>query len=235
MTIFSKLLVGVAGVGIAAVATPAAAQYYPQPQYNQGYGQQQGVVGQIINQVLGGGRYGAYGQGQDRMAVDQCARAAEIRVSQDNRRGVYGAWNQGYGQQGYGQQGYGNQGYNPYGRAQVVAITGVNRRQSGLRISGLIDTRMRANLGGYGQYGNQYGQAYPGYPNQAYPNQAYPNQGHPNQAYPNQGYPNQGYGQPGYGNQAYDPRFADLRFNCRIDSRGRITELDIRRNSRRGV
>src|SRR5687767_15818338 len=81
MSIYSKLLVGVAGVGIAAVATPAAAQYYPQPQYNQGYGQQQGVVGQIINQVLGGGRYGAYGQGNDRMAVDQCARAAEVRVS----------------------------------------------------------------------------------------------------------------------------------------------------------
>ncbi len=222
MSIYSKLLAGVAGVGIAAVATPAAAQYYPQPQYNQGYGQQQGVVGQIINQVLGGGRYGAYGQGNDRMAVDQCARAAEIRVSQDNRRGVYGAWNQGYGQQGYGQQGYGNQGYNQhYGRAQVVAITGVDRRQGGLRISGLIDTRMRGN----GQYNNQYGQAYPGYPNQAYPNQAYPNQG----------YPQQGYGQPGYGQQAYDPRFAELRFNCRIDSRGRITDLDIRRNNRRGV
>ncbi len=216
MSIYSKLLVGVAGVGIAAVATPAAAQYYPQPQYNQGYGQQQGVVGQIINQVLGGGRYGAYGQGNDRMAVDQCARAAEVRVSQDNRRGVYGRWNQGYGNQGYNNQGY-NQAY---GRAQVVGITGVDRRQGGLRVTGLIDTRMRANLGGYGQY-PQYGQAYPGYPNQAYPNQ---------------GYPQQGYGQPGYGNQAYDPRFADLRFNCRIDSRGRITDLDIRRtNTRRGV
>ena len=232
MTIFSKLLVGVAGVGIAAVATPAAAQYYPQQQYNPGYGQQPGgVVGQVINQVLGGqvlggGRYGTYGQGQDRMAVDQCARAAEVRVSQDNRRGVYGAWNQGYGQQGYGnqgygQQGYGNQSYNQaYGRAQVVAITGVDRRQGGLRISGLIDTRMRANPGGYGQYDSQYGQAYPGYPNQAYPNQAYPNQG---------------YGQPGYGNQAYDSRYADLRFNCRIDSSGRITDLDIRRANRRGV
>lgn len=223
MTIFSKLLVGAAGVSMAAVATPAAAQnypqqpYYPQSQYNPGYGQQPGgVVGQVINQVLGGGRYGAYGQGHDRMAVDQCARAAEIRVSQDNRRGTYGAWNQGYGQQGYNQH---------YGRAQVVAITNVDRRQSGLRISGLIDTRMRANLGGYGQYSHQYGQAYPGYPNQAYPNQAYPNQA----------YPHQGYGQPGYGNQAYDPRFADLRFNCRIDSRGRITDLDIRRNMRRGV
>ena len=231
MSNFSKLLVGVAGVGIAAVATPAAAQYYPQPQYpqpqyNSGYGQQPGgVVGQVINQVLGGGGYGTYGQGNDRMAVDQCARAAEVRVSQDNRRGVYGTWNQGYGNQGYNNQGYNNQGYGnqaynqAYGRAQVVSITGVERRQSGLKVTGLIDTRMRGNLGGYGQY-NQYGQ-YPGYPNQAYPNQAYPNQG---------------YGQQGYGHQAYDARFADLRFNCRIDSRGRITDLDIRRtNVRRGV
>lgn len=234
MSIFSKLLVGVAGVGIAAVATPAAAQYYPQPQYNSGYGQQQtGVIGQVINQVLGGGRYGSYGQGNDRMAVDQCARAAEIRVSQDNRRGVYGTWNQGYGNQGYnnqgynhpgyGNQGYGNQAYNQaYGRAQVVGITGVDRRQGGLRVTGLIDTRMRANMGAYGQY-NQYNNQYNQY-------------GQYGQAYPNQAYPHQGYGQQGYGHQAYDARFADLRFNCHIDSRGRITDLDIRRtNTRRGV
>ena len=207
MTIFSKLLVGVAGVGMVAVAAPASAQYYPQPSYNPGYANQGGVIGQVINSVLGGGRYGAYGQGNDRMAVDQCARAAEVRVSRDNRRGVYGAWNQGYGNQGYGNQGYGNQAYNQaYGRAQVVGITGVERRQSGLRVTGLIDTRMGPNLGGYGQY-NQYGQAHPGYPNQ-------------------------GYGQPGYGNQPYNAAYADLRFNCRIDHRGRITDLDIRRNRR---
>jgi hypothetical protein len=224
MTIFSKLLVGVAGVGIAAVATPAAAQYYPQQQYNPGYGQQPGgVVGQVINQVLGGqvlggGRYGTYGQGQDRMAVDQCARAAEVRVSQDNRRGVYGAWNQGYGQQGYGQQGYANQGYNRmYGQAQVVGITGVERKQNGVKVTGLIDTRMGRELGGYGQYGNQYGQAYPGYPNQGYPNQGY---GQP------------AYGQPGYGQQAIDPRHAELRFSCRVDYRGRVSDVDIRRNRR---
>ena len=120
----------------------------------------------MIGQVLGGGRYGAYGQGNDRVAVDQCARAVEARVSQDNRRGVYGRWNQGYGNQGYGNQaygnqGYGNQGYNQaYGTAQVVGITNVQRVRNGLKVSGLIDTRMGANLGGYGQY-NQYGQAIP--------------------------------------------------------------------------
>ena len=227
MTHFSKLLAGAAGLGMMAMSASAGAQSYPpyNPYPQQGYGQQSGaggVVGQVINQVLGGGRYGAYGQGNDRLAVDQCARAAEVRVSQDNRRGVYGAWNQGYGQQGYGnqgynqgygQQGYGNQGYNQsYGRAQVVSITGVERKQNGLKVTGLIDTRMGPNLGGYGQYSNQYGQAYPGYPNQ--------------------GYPNQGYGQPGYGNQPYQAAYADLRFSCRVDYRGRVTDLDIRRNRR---
>ena len=238
MTIFSKLLVGAAGVGMVAVATPAAAQYYPQQQpYGQPYGGQGGVIGQVLNQVLGGGRYGAYGQGNDRIAVDQCARAVEARVSHDNRRGVYGAWNQ-RGYQGYGNQGYGNNGYSQsYGQAQVVGITGVQRIRSGLRVTGLIDTRMglhRGYGGQYGQYG-QYGQAYPAYPNQGY---GYPNQGYayPNQAHPNQAYPQPGYGQPGYGQQAYDPRHADLRFSCRVDSRGRVSDLDIRRiNGRRGV
>ena len=90
--------------------------------------------------------------------------AAEARVSQDNRRGVYGAWNQGYANQGNGQ------GYNRYyGRAKVVGITGVERRQNGLKVSGLLDTRMgRGSYGQYNQNGqyNQYGQAYPGYPDQ---------------------------------------------------------------------
>ena len=222
MSLFSKLLVGVAGASAAAVAFPASAQtYYPPtypPTYNQGYGQPS-VVGQVLNSVLGGGRYGTYGQGNDRVAVDQCARAVEVRVSQDNRRGVYGRWNNAYGNQGYGNQAY-NQAY---GHAQVVGITGVERKRNGLKVSGLIDTRMGGNgqYNQYGQYG-QYGQATPGYPNQAYPNQAYPNQ-----AYPNQGYPNQGYG-----NQAYNAAYADLRFNCRVDYRGQVTELNISRNRR---
>lgn len=207
MTIFSRLLVGAAGVGMAALAAaPASAQYYPQPSYNQGYGQQGGgIIGQVISQVLGGGRYGAYGQGNHRLAVDQCARAAEMRVSQDQRRG-YGAYGQGYGNQGY------HQGQ---GRAQVVGITGVERKQSGLKVTGLIDTGMGYSQGQYGQYG-QYGQAYGQY----------------GQPYPGQAYPNPGYGNPGYGNQAYAAQSADLRFSCRVDHRGRITELDIRRNRR---
>lgn len=207
MTFFTKLLVGVAGASVAA-AVPASAQTYypPQQPYNQGYGQP-GVVGQVINQVLGGGRYGAYGQGNDRMAVDQCARSVEARVSNDNRRGVYGAYNRNYAGQRYGSQTY--PGY--YAQAQVVGITGVQRQRNGLRVTGLIDTRMGRNQGQYGQY-NQY-------------NQYYSPSGQP---YSNQGY----YGHPGYGNQAYGAQFAELRFSCRIDYRGRVTDIDINRNRR---
>jgi hypothetical protein len=196
------MLVGAASVGMAMSASSAGAQgYYPQPQYNPGYG---GVAGQVVQQVLGGGRYGAYGQGADRAAVDQCARAAEIRVSGDNRRGVYGRWNGAYGNQGY--NGANNQAY---GHAQVVGITGVERKQSGLKVSGLIDTRMGTNGASYGQY-NQYGQGYPS------------------------AYPGQGYGQPGYGNTPYNAAYADLRFTCRVDYRGQVTEMKINRNNRRG-
>ena len=78
-----KLLTGIAGLAAAAgLATPASAQYYPQPGY--GYGNQgNNNVGQIIGNILGYGRYpyGNYGynnyQSRDRMAIDQCARAAE--------------------------------------------------------------------------------------------------------------------------------------------------------------
>lgn len=214
MTFFTKLLVGVAGASVAA-AVPASAQtYYPPPQpYNQGYGQS-GVIGQVINQVLGGGRYGAYGQGNDRMAVDQCARSVEARVSNDNRRGVYGTYNRNYAGQRYGSQTYPGH----YGQAQVVGITGVQRQRNGLRVTGLIDTRMGRNQGQYGQY-NQYGQ--------------YGQYGQYDQYSPSgQPYSNQGYGHPGYGNQAYAAQFAELRFSCRIDHRGRVTDIDINRNRR---
>jgi hypothetical protein len=45
-------------------------------------------------------------------------------------------------------------------------------------------------------------------------------------------YGNQGYGNQGYGNYAQQ---ADLRFSCRVDYRGRVTDVDIdRANVRRG-
>jgi len=215
----SKILVSVGGLAIVASAAPASAQYAPgyNGGYNNGYNQSGGVVGAVINSVLGGGRYGAYGQGADRNAVDQCARAVEARVARDYPSNGYGQ--NGYGQNGYGQNGYGNpNGYNrPMVRAQVVGITGVERRSNGLRVTGLISS---------GRYGNAYGNAYG---NQGYGNQGYGNQGYGN-GYPNQGYPNQGYA-PNYANAA---QHADMSFSCRVDARGYVADVRINRGGRRG-
>lgn len=203
MTRFATILTSAAGLAMFAGAAPAAAQYAP--------GYNQGGIGGVINQILGGGRYGAYGQGNDRVAVDQCARAAEAQMSRGYRPTGY---NQGYSQQGYG---YNQPGYNRPSTARVVGITGVERRQNGLKVSGVMDSG-RYHQGAYGAPG--YGA--PGYGNQGY-----------NPNYPNQGYPNQGYGNP-YGNNAQV--VADLRFSCRVDYRGYVRDIDIKRNvaSRRG-
>ena len=165
MTSFAKLLGATALLG--GVAAPAAAQYaypqqtYPQqtyPQYQQypqypqnypGYGYGQGTTGNpvtdIIDQLLGN-RYNV----TDRQAVRQCASAATSQASAQYRGNGY---NQGYG------GGYNN------GAMRVTSITSVERRNNGLRVSGLMSS------GGYNRYNNQ----------------AYNNRGY--------GYANQGYGQ----------------------------------------
>ena len=61
----------------------------------------------------------------------------------------------GYQNQGYNQGGY-NQGYAP--NMRVTAITNVERRNNGLRVSGLLDSRA-----GYPPNGQAYG-----YQNQGY-------------------------------------------------------------------
>ncbi|MBA3512449.1 hypothetical protein [Sphingomonas sp.] len=213
MTMFAKILTSTAGLAIAAVtAAPAVAQPAPYGGYNQGYNTGGGGVGAIISQILGGGRYGAQGQGNDRVAVDQCARAAEARVSQSSRARGYGNYQHGYANQGYPNQAYGHQ----MRHARVIGITGVERRSNGLRVSGVMDS-------GRSQYRGAY-------PNQGY---NYGAQGYANQGYPNQGYSNQGYGNAyAYGQNA---QVADLRFSCRVDFRGYVTSLDVRRNvARRG-
>jgi hypothetical protein len=175
MTMLTRLLAAAAVIG--GTASAAAAQYYPQPQPypqpypapqypqtypgypQQGYGYgQQNPLGQIIGQLLGN-RYNV----QDRTAVQQCASAAMAQAAAQyaprNPYGQPGYGNQGYGNQGYGYQGYGyQQGYNPAANMRVTAITNVERRQYGLRVSGLIDSR-----GGYPPYGQAYG-----YQNQGY-------------------------------------------------------------------
>ena len=101
-------------------------------------------LGQIIGQLLGNG-YNV----TERTAVEHCASAAMAQASAEYGQRPYGnAY--GYNQQGYGyQQGYNKQrSYNPAMAMRVTAITNVERRQNGLRVSGLLDSR-----GGYRPYG----------------------------------------------------------------------------------
>ena len=202
MTNMSKILIGSAGLTAAlAIASPAIAQQ-PYP-----YGNQNGVVGAIINSVTGGG-YGQYPQGNygysrvdERGAVSMCAAAAEQRIS-SNYRGQPGyGYTNGNGYNGY-QQGYAN-GYHGQ-TARVLGITNVERRNNGaLKVSGVASS----------------GRAY-GYGNQGYNNQRYNNQGYNNQGY------NNGYnGQRDYANQA-----ADLRFTCKVNARGQVSDVNISRN-----
>ena len=209
MTNMSKILIGSAGLTAAlAIASPAIAQQ-PYP-----YGNQNGVVGAIINSVTGGG-YGQYPQGNygysrvdERGAVSMCAAAAEQRIS-SNYRGQPGyGYTNGNGYNGY-QQGYAN-GTNGHG-ARVLGITNVERRNNGVRVSGTIDSGRYASRASYGA---------PAYGAQAYGAQAYGVQ-----AYGAPGYPNQGYG-----NRAYNGVHADLTFRCNVDYRGAVTNLRVRNN-----
>ena len=128
---------GVAAAALVASAAPAAAQYYP------GYGYPQGgnVVGQILNQVLGGGGYQNYGM-NSQQAVQRCAAAVTQRINASTR----------------GYSPYGGYGYNQYGAGgQVVGITSVERRSNnGLRVRGVATSGVNAGYGynGYGQQPN---------------------------------------------------------------------------------
>jgi hypothetical protein len=153
MSSFTKFLAAAAAIG--GIAAPAAAQYYPQqptypqayPQYQQQYPQQaypgyaygqqgyaQNPVQSIIDSLLGN-RYNV----TDRQAVSQCASAAMAQASAQYGNG----YNRSYGNNGYGQR--------YAGAMRVTAITDVQRRNNGLRVSGLMSSG-----GGYGgQYGYQ--------------------------------------------------------------------------------
>lgn len=166
MSALTKILTGAAGLAaVVGFASPAAAQYYP------GYGNnnQGGIVGAIINGVIGGGRYGGYGYNgygaNTQVAVQQCAAAVEQRLNGGyGSYGGYGGYNQGYGgyNQGYGgyNQGYG--GYDQgYGGGRVVSITHADRHSGGvIKVKGLASSGGNAGYGGnYGGYGynNGYG------------------------------------------------------------------------------
>lgn len=165
MTITLKLAAAAAAALAGTIAAPAAAQYaqpypqtypqqyapnaYPQAYPQTGYGYQQGYqqpyaqnpIQQVIDGLLGN-RYNV----TDRQAVSQCA-AAVVNQAQVQYRG------NGYGQQGYAYgQGYGQRGYQQGFAApsmRVTAITNVERRSGGLRVSGLLDSGRYAYAQGY--------------------------------------------------------------------------------------
>jgi hypothetical protein len=149
-----KFLIGGAAMAVAAggFAAPAAAQYYP----GGGYGGGNVLVGAILDSILRGGAggyggyggygggYGQYGYANERVAVDQCARAAEARLN-----GRYGG-------------GYGGYGYNA--GIRVNQIERVERTRNGnFRVVGWAgDGGWRGNYGGYGGYNAPYGGGYYG-------------------------------------------------------------------------
>ena len=106
----------------------------------------------------------------------------------------------GYNYGAYGNYGgYGNQGY--------------NQGYNGSRVTRITNVERRNNgLKIFGLATAGFNNRYGGY-----------NQGYGNQGYGNQGYGNQGYG---YGNQGYR---AQLRFNCKVNFRGQVTDVDIDR------
>ena len=123
---------------------------YGQPTYQPGYGQPGYSTGNPVTDIIDsllGNRYNV----SDRQAVRQCANAARAQAMQQYGGGYANA---------YGNNGYNNTYRQNYaGNLRVSAITSVERRNNGLRVSGLMSSG-----GGYGgQYGNHYG-----YQNQAY-------------------------------------------------------------------
>jgi hypothetical protein len=166
MTAITKFLAG--GVAIAALAgaAPAAAQYYGgygSSPYGYGYPGYGGgnVVGQVINQVLGGGYgyngygngygYNGYGNGygaaNSQAAVSQCVGAVQARLN----GGGYGN-SGGYGYNGYASPYGGAYGGGAYGGGRVLGISRIEPRSNGgLTVRGVASSGRYA--GAYGTNG----------------------------------------------------------------------------------
>jgi len=190
MMAITKFLAG--GVAIAALASaaPAAAQYYPGYGSSPGYGGGN-VVGQVINQVLGGGGYGYNGYGYNgagnsQAAVSQCVGAVQARLSGG-----------GYGGYGYN-NGYGYNG--AYGGGRVLGISRVEPRSNGgLTVRGVANSGRYAGAYGY----NGQGQVdltfkcktdYRGFVTDVDLDRAQSNYGYNYQPYSNNGYDYSQYG-----------------------------------------
>jgi len=208
MTKLSRTLIGIGTAGLAAVltiASPAAAQQ-PYPYSNPNTG----VVGAIINSVTGGGYNNQYPQGN--YGYGQYPQG-NYGYGQINERGAVGMCaaaaeqriNGTYrGQPGYGYNNGYNNGYANNGYQPGYA-NGYNGQ--GARVLGITNVERRNNGGLKVSGVANSGRAY-----------AYGNQ--------NQGYYN------GYNNQrAYAAnQAADLRFTCKVNTRGRVSDVNINRN-----
>ena len=137
---------------------------------------------------------------------------------------------------GYGQYPQGNYGYGQ-----------VNERAAVGQCAAATEQRLNARAQGYGGYNNGYGQG--GY-NSPYGNQGYGYaQGGARvvgitnverrgngalrvsgvaSSGANYGYQG-GYGNPGHGNQGYGNQQADLRFTCKVNARGQVSDVNINR------
>jgi hypothetical protein len=153
MAAITKFLAG--GIAIAALAgaAPAAAQYYGGygSPYGYGYPGYGGgnVVGQVINQVLGGGYgYNGYGNGYGYNGYGNGYGAANSQAAVSQCVGaVQGRLNGGYGYNGYGSS-YGG----AYGGGRVLGISRIEPRSNGgLTVRGVASSGRYA--GAYGTNG----------------------------------------------------------------------------------
>ena len=175
MKALTKVLAG--GIAAAAVfgAAPAAAQYYPYGGYGYGNG---GVVGAIINSVVGQPGYGygqGYGQGYGNYGMNQQAAVGQCTAAVQQRLGG----NYGYGYSNYGQAGgrvlgisrveprgdggltiRGVASSGAYGYSQQPDLTFRCRTDYRGFVNDVSVNRASSNYGGYG-YNSPYGSATP--------------------------------------------------------------------------
>jgi len=140
-----KLIVSLAAAGsVLAIATPAAAQYYPQQPYQQQYGAPYGNA------------YGYYGNrgNMTQVAANQCAAAVQARLN--NRVGVQGILGAVLGANT---------------RGQVISISSAQPSSNRIRVRGIASSGRYAYNNynnGYGAYGyGAYGATGYGYANAA--------------------------------------------------------------------
>jgi hypothetical protein len=155
---------------------------------------------------------------------------------QQQQGGVVGAIVNAVTGGGYGQYPMGNYGYNPVSQRQLVQQCTAAAEQ---RLTGYAGQR----YGGYNNGGGYNGQQGYGYQNQSgarilgITSVEPRNNGLRVKGVATSGaYAQQGYGQRGYGQQRYQNGYnanaqADLAFNCKVNARGQVTDVNITRNN----